>query len=310
MQEQDGTFIKRRALTEAGFAYSAGAALPVVLSLAVGFVCALAAGKGYAEIDWFRFLSYLLPQLCFAAVAAIFFRRSKVSVRQTYCGCKWYYFPVALVLQFGLMFSLSELNGYFIGFLEKLGYRGAGVALPSLEGWNLLPALLVIALLPAIFEETLFRGILVKNMSAAEWGTGAAALLSGALFALFHGKPEQTLYQFVCGVCFALLTLRAGSILPAMAAHFCNNAVILILTSTGYGLEGGWAMAAGAKIGVCVASAVCLAGALAYLVFLDKNNRRKGGIKYGRAFFPAAAVGIAVCAVQWIVVLITGFTHG
>ena len=307
MEQQDGVYFKRRALSEAGIAYSVSAVLPVILSLIVGVAAVLAAGENYADTDWYRFLSYLLPQMCFAAAALLFFRRSKVSVRKTYCGCKWHYFAVAIVLQFGLMFSLSELNNYFVAFLEQFGYESAGVQLPSLDGWYLLPAMLIIAVLPAVFEETLFRGILVRSMSASDWGTGAIVLISGAMFSLFHGNPAQTLYQFICGMCFALIALRAGSILPSMVAHFCNNAAILALTATGYGVEGGWTMPLGWNIGLTAASAVCLAAALVYLIVFDKNHRQKGGVKDGRHFFLAAAVGIAVCAVQWLVVLITGF---
>ena len=251
-----------------------------------------------------------IEKSCFAAAAVVFFRRSKVSVRRTYCGCKWHYFVVAVLLQFGLMFSLSELNNYFIAFLERFGYVSAGVPLPSLDGWYLLPAMLIIAVLPAVFEETLFRGIMVKNMSASGWGTAATVLVSGAMFSLFHGRPEQTLYQFACGMCFALVALRAGSILPSAVAHFCNNAAILALTAAGYETEGGWTMPLGWNIGLTVASAVCLAAAPVYLIFFDKNNARKGGVKDGKPFFFGAAVGIAVCAVTWIVTLVSGFAGG
>ena len=310
MEQQEGVHFQRRALSEAGIAYSVSAVLPVLLSLIVGVIAMLAAGENYAETDWYLFLSYLLPQMCFAAAAVVFFRRSKVSVRITYCGCKWHYFVVAVLLQFGLMFSLSELNNYFIAFLERFGYVSAGVPLPSLDGWYLLPALLIIAVLPAVFEETLFRGIMVKNMSASGWGTAATVLVSGAMFSLFHGRPEQTLYQFACGMCFALVALRAGSILPSAVAHFCNNAAILTLTAAGYETEGGWTMPLGWNIGLTVASAVCLAAALVYLIFFDKNNARKGGVKDGKPFFFGAAVGIAVCAVTWIVTLVSGFAGG
>ena len=267
MEQQEGVHFQRRALSEAGIAYSVSAVLPVFLSLIVGVIAVLAAGENYAETDWYLFLSYLLPQMCFAAAAVVFFRRSKVSVRRTYCGCKWHYFVVAVLLQFGLMFSLSELNDYFIAFLERFGYVSAGVPLPSLDGWYLLPALLIIAVLPAVFEETLFRGIMVKNMSASGWGTAATVLVSGAMFSLFHGRPEQTLYQFACGMCFALVALRAGSILPSAVAHFCNNAAILALTAAGYETEGGWTMPLGWNIGLTVASAVCLAAARSSISF-------------------------------------------
>ncbi len=310
MEEKDGVYFRRRALSEAGIAYSVSAVAPVILALIVGVIGALAAGAEYAKSDWYLFLSYLIPQLCFAAAALVYFRRSGVSPRRTYGGCKWYYFPLAVLLQFGLMFSLAQLNDVFIGFLEDHGYHSSGVQLPSLEGWNLLPALLIIALLPAVFEETLFRGILVKNMHGCEWGTAVTVLVSGAMFALFHGRPEQTLYQFVCGMCFALITIRAGSILPSMVAHLCNNAAILALTASGYQIEGGWTMPFGWSVGLTVAAAVCLLGTMVYLILFDRRGAQKGGIKHGGSFFLGAAVGIAVCAVQWMVVLVTGFAGG
>lgn len=311
MEQQDSVYFRRRALSEAGIAYSASAVLPVIASLILGIIASVAAGSAYAQTDWYRFLSYLLPQLCFAAAAVVYFRRSKVSLRATYRGCKWYYFPIAIALQFGLMFSLNELNAFFIRFLELFGYQDAGVPLPSLNGWNLLPAVIIIAVFPAVFEETIFRGILVRNMSASEWGTAATLLISGALFALFHGNPAQTLYQFVCGVCFALIAVRAGSILPSAVAHFLNNAVILALTATGFETgENAWSMPQAWNIGLCAASAVCLAAALAFLVFFDRKTNQKGGIKDGKVFFLAAAAGIAVCAVQWVVVLVSGFIGG
>lgn len=310
MAEREEMFFRRRALTEAGVAYSVGAVLPVLATLLVGVIAALAAGEAYAQTAWYRFLAYLLPQVCFAVAALIFFRRSKVEVRAVYRGCKWYYFPLALLMQFGLMSSLSELNTMFVELLEGFGYESATTPLPPLDGWYLLPALLIIALLPAVFEETLFRGILVGRMAASEWGTAATVLISGALFSLYHGNPAQTLYQFVCGATFALVVVRAGSILPSMAAHFANNAAILILTATGYQTEGGWLMPQGWNIALTAASAVCLVAVLAYLVFFDKSNARKGGVKDAKYFFFAAAVGIAVCAVQWFAVLISGFIGG
>ena len=302
--EQEEKFFRQRALTEAGVSYSVGAALPVLVSLIVGVIAALAAGPAYADTAWYRFLAYLLPQVCFAVTALLFFRRSRVSVRGTYRGCKWYYFPIAVLMQFGLMFSLSELNNLFVEFLSSLGYQDASSPLPPLEGWYLLPALLIIALLPAIFEETLFRGILVGRMAASGWGTCATVLISGALFSLFHGRPEQTIYQFLCGCCFALIAVRSGSVLPTVLSHFLNNALILVLSA--FGLD---AFTGTPRLVLTVLSALCLAGTLIFLIFFDRKRGRKGGAPRAGVFFLAAAVGIVICAVQWVSMLLLGFVH-
>lgn len=302
-------------LREAGITYSFSAVLPLAAALVLQLLLGAVYGEGYASANWYRYLSYLLPQICFAAAAVIYFMRTKQPLRSVYRGCKWYYFVLAVVMEFGLMFSLSYLNNAFVFLLSKLGYKSAGTPLPDLSGWNFLPAILVIALLPAVLEETVFRGILSRNMHEAGWGTAATVLVAGALFSLFHGSPEQTLYQFVCGMCFTLVALRSGSVLPTVAAHFLNNALILSLTAAYAPVYGeSWSltdiMPKGGFIALCAVAGVCLAGALVFLVFFDRRNGQRGGIKAGRVFFFAAAVGILVCAVEWLAVLLTGFIGG
>ena len=293
-------------LKESGIAFSLAALLPVLVSLVLSVLVA-AMGEGAQGSVWYRYLAYFLPQLCFALSAAVYFRRARHPFPAMYRGAKWYYYLIAVLMQFGLLFSLGELNTLFLSWLETLGYTSSAGSLPPLEGGWLVLTLFVVALLPAVFEETLFRGILVGRMRASGWGTCSVIFISGALFSLFHGNPAQTLYQFICGVCFALLVVRAGSILPSMLAHLLNNAAVLVFTACGADLG---KMAAGWNIALLVCSALCLAGTLAYLIFFDKANGQKGGVKDGKHFFFAAAVGIAVCAVQWVAVLVSGFIGG
>lgn len=291
---------RQKCLFEAGVTYSVASCLPVLLSFFVVLIAGGIAGEGYADTEWYRYLSYLLPQLCFCAAIAVYLHRTKVPFRSVYRGCRWYYFFIAVALQFGL-FSLSKLNGYFLQFLSHLSYEQPAMSLPSLDGWRLLPAIAVIALLPAIFEETVFRGVLTRNMAESGWGTACTVVIGGAMFSLFHGNPAQTVYQFACGMCFTLVAVRSGSVLPTMISHFANNAVILALTAAGFE-----EMPFGTAL--YIVSGVCLAATLAFLIFFDKNNRRRGGVKCGKKFFLAAGAGLLVCAVQWIAVLVSGLT--
>ena len=286
----------------AGVGFSAAAVLSVLVSFVVMLIVQGVAGKGYESKDWYLYLAFLISPVCIAGVALCAFRKGAVSPRMVYAPCKWYYFAIALLLQFGVLFSLSELNEYFVRLLELIGYKRSANFLPSLDGWNLLPAILIIAVLPAIFEETLFRGIITGGMHAGGWGTVPIVLISGALFSLFHTNPEQTIYQFVCGVCFALIALRAGSILPSIVSHFANNAVILILTSRGYAAFTDLPRAV--YLSLVIVSAVCLVGAVLFLVLFDRKKNVKGGVKEGKKFFLMAALGIAVCAVEWLALFI------
>lgn len=312
LAEDTNEDFRKKCLGEAGIGYSAGAGLVILVSAFFSLVVGMATTIPTDEItgeyiypDWYLYLSFLLPQLCLAGAALIYFLRSKEPVRAVATSCKWYYFPIAIALQLGLMFPMSELNNLFIEGLRAIGYHGSDVSVPSLGGWNLLPAILVIAVLPAIFEETLFRGILSRNMYASGWGLVPAIFISGALFSLYHGNPEQTVYQFISGVCLSFVAVKSGSVFPTMAAHLLNNALILVFEATGYGTA--WSMPLWAFIAVIVLSSLCFLGALAFLVFFDRRSNRKGGVVYGKKFFFCAAAGIGICAIEWLVQLVVGF---
>ena len=301
---------RQKCLQEAGISFSAGAGFIILASalfaLVVGMSVKFPVVLGETIYpDWYRYCSFLLPQLCLFGAVLLYFLRSKEPIRAVTKPCKWYYFLIAIALQLGLMFPVSELNDLFIKGLEAIGYHSSGVEVPSLGGWRVLPAIFVIALLPAIFEETLFRGILSRNMHASGWGLVPTIMIAGALFAVYHGNPEQTLYQFVSGVCLTFVAFKSGSIFPTMVAHFFNNAFVLILASLGYGES--WHMPMGVYIAVIVVSTLLFLGALAYLIFLDKRNNQKGKPVNGKKFFFCAAVGIGICAIEWIVQLIAGF---
>ena len=220
-----------------------------------------------------RYLSYLLYQLLYlGALAAVVFIYKEKPRAFGYRKTSWKYFLIALALQFGLLFSLDRANVYFIDLLGMLGYKsssGGASSLPSLAGGGIVGVLVVVAVLPAVLEESLFRGVMLEGMKAL--GTAAACLLGGLCFSLFHQSPDQTVYQFICGAAFTLLALRADSLLPAVAAHFCNNALIVFNEKFGFLNH----VSAGGEIAIYVLSALCLVGSLAWLIFFDKRGKRE-----------------------------------
>ena len=71
--------------------------------------------------------------------------------------------------------------------------------------------LICIAVVPAVLEEFMFRGVFAGYYR--EKGILTAALLSGLVFGLFHLNFNQFGYAFALGVAFALLLEGTGSIL-------------------------------------------------------------------------------------------------
>ncbi len=96
-----------------------------------------------------------------------------------------------------------------------------------LDGAGFLPALLVIALTPAVCEEALFRGYF---FSAAQkrLRPAAAILIGGAVFGIYHLSFVKFFTTGILGLLFCYVVYRTGSILLTSLMHFMNNAVSVI----------------------------------------------------------------------------------
>ncbi len=251
------------------------------------------------------YISYLAPALATLTAVAVTIKYSRVSPRAFFpVKCNPLYYLAALLLIFGLMFSLLRVNDLFTRLLKLIfkNYTPSAGQLPPLEGFKIIPAILVIAVIPAFAEEAMFRCVLLKCCHS-DCGTVRTVLLVGFCFALFHTAPEQTVYQFICGCSFALLTIRSGSPLPAVVIHFLNNAAIIIMSAAGaLDANGALIISYGGEIALTVVSAVALVGAVLWLIF-DGKPLLKGSKGSVKNFFMFASVGIAVLALFWILKL-------
>ena len=97
----------------------------------------------------------------------------------------------------------------------------------------------VIALVPAIAEELVFRGVIQKNL--VRWFSPHVGVwLGAAIFSAIHFQFFGFVPRFMLGLVLGYLYLWSGNILVSMAAHFTQNAfqlVIIYLTQRG---QFGW----------------------------------------------------------------------
>lgn len=81
----------------------------------------------------------------------------------------------------------------------------------------------MIALLPAVTEELLFRGIVARLFRKMTGSIHWAAILSAVLFAAIHMQFYGFLPRFLLGLVFAYMLFRTGNLWIPVAAHFINN---------------------------------------------------------------------------------------
>ena len=102
--------------------------------------------------------------------------------------------------------------------------------IPTDGSRGLLATLALVALTPAICEEALFRGPILRGLRART-SPAAAVALTGLLFGVFHLDLSRILPTALLGVLLSLVALESGSILPAILAHFLNNATLIGLAT-------------------------------------------------------------------------------
>ncbi len=81
--------------------------------------------------------------------------------------------------------------------------------------------LLVVALVPAVSEELLFRGLVQRNLEAV--GGWKGPLVTGIIFGVYHFNPFALVPLIALGVYFGFIVYRSGNIILSMSAHFFNN---------------------------------------------------------------------------------------
>lgn len=118
---------------------------------------------------------------------------------------------------------LQELVDQFKEMIDAM-FKGLVTAESVPE---LLVVFLVVALVPSIVEEMFFRGLIQgsfqKGMKPIQ-----AAVLTGAIFGLYHFNPLAVVPLVGLGCYFGILRLRSRSMFVPVTAHLLNNGLAVL----------------------------------------------------------------------------------
>lgn len=167
----------------------------------VMFFLLVAGFSWYMKVDWKRLFSVRLPQLSSLIGAILLWAGVYLAMLPLNDGiAKW--FPESAA-------SLEQTNQWFEN-----------------QPFGIL--FLVVAVLPAICEEVLFRGFLYGTFRE-HWKSWVAILLSGLLFSVYHMNIVQLLAIWILGCVMAYSVHCSKSIFTSMTIHFCNNGLAVCM---------------------------------------------------------------------------------
>ncbi|MGN1129828.1 MAG: lysostaphin resistance A-like protein, partial [Ruminococcus sp.] len=122
--------------------------------------------------------------------------------------------------------SVAMLSNY-ISDIIAYNFSLTGISFSSHsndENWSTYRFLLEIvdtAIVPAVFEEFAFRGIILNKLR--KFGDNYAIIMSAVLFGLMHGNLSQIPFAFILGLVIGFIAVKTNSIIPGILIHFFNN---------------------------------------------------------------------------------------
>lgn len=120
-----------------------------------------------------------------------------------------------------ITFSVSICTDFLIELIHLPDLYSAEVSKLFQISWL---GFISLVILPAFFEETLLRGIILEQF-LKRYSSAAAILLSALLFGLMHINPSQVLGGFIGGCFLGWVYTRTGNLKYCILIHFVNNGI-------------------------------------------------------------------------------------
>lgn len=167
-------------------------------------------------------IMFLLPVFLFTKM-----QKQKLSYtfkQFNYNKISFYAVGICILIGFLCYFLNITVASFFGNIIAFFGYEQSPSSASTLTDTSFVSFLfqvLVVAIFPAICEETTHRGLLLNGFSTL--GIKRAVIFSSVLFGLMHLNINQFFYATVLGFIIAVSVIASKSILPAMIIHFMNN---------------------------------------------------------------------------------------
>ena len=173
-------------------------------------------------------LMFVLPCILYSATIKV----TPYSVFRTcnYNKVTWQIVFTSLLMGVLTFFINIIVSTFFTGVINFTGYKNpvvAGATGADMTIGNFFIDVLLIAVLPALCEEFMHRGILLQGTK--HMGFTKAIVMSSVLFGLLHFNINQVSYAIVLGMIMGFVAVVSKNIWPAIIIHFTNNFISVYL---------------------------------------------------------------------------------
>jgi membrane protease YdiL (CAAX protease family) len=147
--------------------------------------------------------------------------------------------PLYLLGSLAVILAAAYLNSFVLTWFS-MGPSIAEQTMPTkMENYEIVLAFFATALIPAVCEEFLFRGVVLSNL--LPYNRTAAVVISAVCFGMMHRNTGQVLYATLAGLVLGWLVIHTGSVWCSMLVHLLNNFMAVVQSVIAVRLEEGMA---------------------------------------------------------------------
>lgn len=207
--------------------------LPQLMSLvfALVFASIYKTPEQMQQSIFYVFVACTLAQICFAFVLFYYNKKNKINFKiatEFNPNISLKNGILCAVISIVAVFGFVNFIGVFDNLFAWLGINTASVSVPNNTfGWFLFNVIFL-AIIPAVLEEFIFRGIIFNGLK--KHGFWYASLISALMFALVHLSVQQFVFPIIMGIVFAMVLKKTGSLMCSIIVHLCNNFIVVLIS--------------------------------------------------------------------------------
>ncbi|MCR4928724.1 MAG: CPBP family intramembrane metalloprotease [Lachnospiraceae bacterium] len=170
----------------------------------------------------FAIMVFTVDIVCFPFVLLITHNMPKANIKKKNLGVGKFFLCVLMMYGLVLVGTIIGLTIHSILTIPFSQQADDGLVTMMLDS-NFFIRVLVVGILAPIFEELIFRKVLIDHV--APKGELVAVLASGLMFGLFHGNFQQGFFAAFIGCLFAYIYLKTGKVIYTILLHMFLNTV-------------------------------------------------------------------------------------
>ncbi len=218
----------------------------IVLLFVSGVVSAIAFGLIYPSIqesDQITSNAYLVNGfisqiIMFLGSFYLFLFLTKQSFKEVVwlykLNVKWVFISIGILLgSFVIIAGLNYVNGLLEVFFPNnnailYNHETTELQMRVIKESNLILAIFVMGVLPAVAEELVFRGILLGNLLKLTQNRNAAIVFSALIFSFLHFQVLSVLPMIFMGLILGYVYVKTKNIQYSMLIHFLFNSIQIV----------------------------------------------------------------------------------